>query len=94
MDKNRDQMADAAASVANRTYTDVLLHEKTSDGEDLISFPITRYENLLGSPKVVSDISSFNGASFFFYKKDEVDVPEDVLNTMIGIPMTSSTQSE
>lgn len=65
-----------------RTYNH-LQHNKTGTGEDVIIFPITRYENVLGAPKLVTDINSFPGAPFFLYQTDTVDVDESVLKAML-----------
>ena len=66
---------------------DHLIHVQLSDGTETILFPITRYDTLLGSPKVVTDMNTFNGAPFFFYQTDEVDVDRATLEQMIGISL-------
>jgi hypothetical protein len=65
-----------------KTYNH-LQHNKTGSGEDVITFPYTRYENVLGAPKLVTDIESFPGAPFFLYQTDSVDVDETLLKNML-----------
>ena len=69
-------------------YYDHLIHDRLSDGSEVILFPITRYEALMGAPKVVEDMETFHGAPFFFYQTDEVDVDRALIEQMIGISMS------
>lgn len=63
---------------------DNLLHGKTSTGEECIVFPITRYENVLGSPKMISSIDELHGSPFVLYNTDDVDVDIDTLTILFG----------
>lgn len=69
----------------NAVWTDQLMHGKADGGEEVILFPITRYENILGSPKIVTDLDAFVGAPFFFYGTDTVEVDDDALDKMLGV---------
>ena len=64
--------------------SDHLMHGKTDDGETIL-FPYTRYENVLGSPKIVTDLETFKGAPFFFLQSDEVEVDDTIINELLGI---------
>lgn len=64
---------------------DHLIHDKLSSGEEVILLPITRYDNILGSPKVVTDLNEFIAAPFFLYVKDEVEMDAETLGLMIGV---------
>lgn len=76
------------ADLSNMKMTDHLMHIKT-DNEEMIAFPFTRYDNVFGSPKIVTDLTTFKGAPFFFYQTDEVEVEDDVVNTLIGVEISS-----
>ena len=84
-------MADTKAT-ENAVWTDQLMHGKTDGGEEVILFPITRYENVLGSPKVVDDLDSFVGAPFFFYQADEVEVADEYVDSLLGITVASDEE--
>lgn len=46
------------------SVSDVLLHNKTSDRTEEVIMPITRYENVLNAPKLITDVSAVNGSPF------------------------------
>ena len=46
------------------SVSDVLLHNRDTDRTETVILPITRYNNVMNAPKVISDISATNGASF------------------------------
>ena len=77
------------AGVSDYKITDHLMHIKTNDGQEMIAFPFTRYDNILGSPKIVNDLSTFKGAPFFFYQTDEVDVDDNTINIIMGTTVIS-----
>ena len=52
------------ANLKTQNIHDVLSHLKTSDKEDGLILPITRYENVLNAPNVVSDAEQKPGAPF------------------------------
>lgn len=63
---------------------DNLLHGKTSKGEETIVFPITRYQNILGSPNMISSVENYHGSPFVLYNTDNVDVPLETLTAIFG----------
>ena len=63
-------------------------------GEEVILFPITRYENILGAPKVVDNLEDFVGAPFFFYQTDEVEVSDDVIDSLLGVATVSDDEED
>lgn len=77
------------ADLSSYRLTDHLMHVKNEDGKEMIVFPFTRYENVFGSPKIVTDLSTFKGAPFFFYQTDEVEVDDSVINTIMGTNIIS-----
>ena len=64
--------------------SDVLLHAKDSDRSERVIFPITRYDNILSSPKMVSDVETSYGAPFLLLQTDEVEIDEDELYNLCG----------
>lgn len=65
--------------------SDVLLHSKDSDKTERIIFPITRYQNIIGMPTIISSdktIVDSNGASFLLLQTDTVSIDEDELNAI------------
>ena len=82
----------SVTNFSNVTLSDILIHDKMSDGTETIMFPITRYDNIMGSPKIVSDLTTFHGAPFFFYAADTVEINDDELNALIGISTTSEDE--
>lgn len=64
--------------------SDVLLHAKESDRSERVIFPITRYDNILSSPKMVSDVETSYGAPFLLLQTDEVEIDEDELYNLCG----------
>ena len=79
----------------NYIINDTLLHTKNGKGEEVIDFPFTRYDNVLGAPRFVPTIENYNGvgrafpgAPFFFYCTDTVEVDDDKVEAMLGIDLT------
>lgn len=68
-------------ALVNTRMNDVLLHIKdrntNSIMDDFIGFPITKYDNVLGRPRVVSTLSNVYGAAFLFYETQEVTLSEE-----------------
>ena len=62
---------------SNIKHEDAVLHEvieengKFSEG---IIYPITRYDNILNSPKVTKDITEANNAPFLLFASEEDDI--------------------
>ena len=42
------------ATIPNLPMADILIHGKPSDREEILGFPITRYDNIVGAPAVVT----------------------------------------
>ena len=59
--------------------SDVILHAKDSDTSERIIFPVTRYDNIISSPKMISDISASHKAPFLLLKETSVDIDEEEL---------------
>ena len=79
----------------NYIINDTLLHVKNGKGEEVFTFPYTRYDNVLGAPRFVETIENYNGvgrafpgAPFFFYCTDTVDIDNEVVEAMLGIDLT------
>ena len=64
------------------TASDTLLRAKDSDGSEIIIFPITRYGDVLNSPKVTSDIDSAHDAPFILLKENTEEVDEEELHEL------------
>lgn len=65
--------------------SDVLLHSKDSDKTERIIFPITRQQNIIGMPTIISSdktIVDSNGAAFLLLQTDTVSIDEDELNAI------------
>lgn len=72
-------------------HRDVILHDKIEeDGEikEGIVYPVTRYDNILNSPKVVFDITSANNPPFLLVVEEESTMEDDEVFNLItnGIP--------
>ena len=65
--------------------SDVLLHAKDSDRSERVIFPITRYDTLLSSPKVVTDAGASYDAPFLLLQSDEVEIDEAELYKICGL---------
>lgn len=78
-------MAEMNTDFSGVVLTDTLIHDKMSNGEEVIMFPYTRYDNVLGSPKIVTDLESFHGAPFFFLSTYTVEVDDETLTTILGM---------
>ena len=63
-----------------------LIHIKDANGEEIILFPYTRYDNILGAPKVVknTDDATSIGAPFILVETDTVDVDISVMTSLYG----------
>ena len=64
--------------------SDVLLHAKDSDRSERVIFPITRYDNVLSSPKMVEDVNTSFGAPFLLLQTEEVELTEDEIYNLCG----------
>lgn len=67
--------------------TDVVLHAKDSDLTEKVAFPVTRYNNVINSPKIVSGPESTKGAPFLLYEveTEELDTSEirELINNLL-----------
>lgn len=77
-----------ATGVENAVWTDQLIHTKVG-GEEIIAFPYTRYQNILGSPKVETSLEAAY-APFFFFQTDEVELDEVDVDAMVGVTINAS----
>lgn len=80
-------MPDMTTDFSGVVLGDTLIHDKMSNGEEVILFPYTRYDNVMGAPKVVADMESFHGAPFFFMVTDTVEIADEDLEAMLGITL-------
>lgn len=59
---------------------DVLLRAKDgetgSDTDEAIIFPITKFDNCLGGPKVVKNVSNSPGGSPYLFRTEEHEINE------------------
>lgn len=65
------------------TVSDTLLHVKDSDTTESVILPITRYDNVMNSPRVVTDGSNI-GAPFVLLKTDEEYITLEELRKLCG----------
>lgn len=72
------------ATIPNLPMTDILLHGKPADRDEILGFPITRYDNIIGAPGVVSNQAIKRSAPFQLMKTDEVDIPVSTIRQMCG----------
>lgn len=55
------------ANEITRVYRDALLQQKKEDGSVDVIFPVTRYDAVIGSPKVLSEMSEANNVPFVLH---------------------------
>ena len=65
------------------TVSDTLLHIKDSDTTENVILPITRYDNVMNSPRVVTDGDNI-GAPFVLLKTDEEAISIETLRKLCG----------
>ena len=63
---------------------DVLLHVKDSESTEKVVLPITRYGNVLHSPKVIGNVEDTNGAPFVMYASDTEELSADDIRDLCG----------
>lgn len=71
--------------------SDVLLHSKDSDKTERIIFPVTRHQNIIGAPNVLSldqKIHESYGSVFLLLQTDIVSIDEDKLNEITNYRLT------
>ena len=54
-------------------YSDTLMHTKDEDGTIITMLPITRYENVLCNPRVVSNENNAGNAPFYFLVENVIE---------------------
>ena len=71
--------------------SDVILHSKDSDKTERIIFPVTRQQNIIGAPTIISldkKINEGHGASFLLLQTDTVSLDENALNEITNYRLT------
>lgn len=68
---------------------DIVLHVKKSsesdpDGNQNYVFPVTRYENVMGRPRVATELSGVFGAPFVFFNEGEITITDEEYNRVFG----------
>lgn len=58
--------------MSETVYSDVLLNTKDETGTIITMLPITKYTNLLSSPKVITSVSELSGAPFALLVDSEI----------------------
>ena len=61
----------------SKQASDVLMHAKTSDKNEKVIFPFTKYNNVLSAPNIVEDVSASYGAPFLLLVTDKVTMDEE-----------------
>lgn len=67
------------------TGSDVILRHKDEHNVESIIFPITRYQNIMSSPKVINDISNARKAPFVLLNTDSVALATSEINELFNI---------
>lgn len=63
---------------------DVLLHHKNTDRGETVILPITRYQNIMSGPNVVTDSDEVPGAPFHLLKTDTEDMTIEEVRKLCG----------
>lgn len=66
------------------TGSDVLLHPKTADKVERVAFPITRYDNIICAPRVVTEKIERHGAPFHILKTGKITLTEEEIIQLCG----------
>ena len=72
------------ATIPSLPMADILIHGKPSDREEILGFPITRYDNIVGAPAVVTPDTLKGSAPFQLLKTDTVDISIETIRRMCG----------
>ena len=70
------------ATIPNLPMTDILLHGKPSEKDEYLGFPITRYQNIIGAPSLVTASTIKGSAPFQLLKTDEVELTVSAIRTI------------
>lgn len=54
-------------------YSDALMHTKMADGTVVTMLPITRYNNILSAPKLVSNMDNTGNAPILFHVDEVIE---------------------
>jgi len=73
-----------AAKKVPGAASDALLHLKDSDRTERIVFPFTRYDNVLGSPGVIDDVTELTDAPFHLLKLEEETLTISQIRDLCG----------
>lgn len=65
--------------------SDVVLRHKDTHNTESIIFPITRYANIINSPKVVSNISDAKNAPYILLQTDSIQLTNNEINSLFNI---------
>lgn len=77
-----DEKAVSEALATDPRINDVLLHvkDKNFNGDDtqnhFIAFPFTKFDNVLGRPRVAPNLQQIYGAPYVFLT-NEINIPEE-----------------
>lgn len=72
------------ATIPNLPMTDILIHGKPSEKEEYLGFPITRYQNLVGAPSLVTASTIKSSAPFQLLHIDDVEMTVSDIRTLCG----------
>lgn len=70
------------------SVSDHILHGKDSDRTERIILPITRYDNVLCAPRVITNSFEHSGAPFYLMRTDKVDVSDTEIRRLLGLPLS------
>lgn len=71
----------------NTGYQDLLLHakvKKENKESQVAIFPITRYDNILNAPKVVSKVDDSHNPSFMLLETETENVDDNIIFDMLN----------
>lgn len=66
------------------SVSDVLLHTKDTDRTERVIMPITRYQNVLSSPNIVTDVDEVPGAPFHLLITDSEELTAADIRKLCG----------
>lgn len=65
--------------------SDVILRHKDDHNAESIIFPVTRYANIMNSPKMISNISDAKNAPFVLLQTDSIQLTNNEINSLFNI---------
>ncbi len=75
------------AKAIPKFVVDLLLHVKDMNGKESVILPITRYENVMNAPKVVtknSPLTDMTGHPFVLMKTDTCTLSTEEIRRIVG----------